>query len=71
MVILHRSNLFYLMLAIKWWQKWILDPILDLLIGYKTRQGWRKERRGRVFSTSPDTVRVMYNPDGLNKHGND
>ena len=61
MIIWHTSNLFYVLLTLKWIQKWILDPLLDLFFGYKTRFGWRKERRERVFASSPDTVKVRTN----------
>jgi hypothetical protein len=61
MIIWHASNLFYVLLTLKWIQKWILDPILDLLIGYKTRFGWRKERKERIYEHSLETVKVKEN----------
>ena len=62
MIILHASNLFYVLLTLKWIQKWILDPVLDLLIGYKTSVGWRRERKERSYENSPENIKVSSHP---------
>ncbi len=66
---------FWILLGVKWFQKNILDPILNLTLGYSTRHGWQKEVRScNKYETSAQRVKIWargaYTPAGVHTPGN-
>ncbi len=44
--------------ALKWAQECLVDPVLDLALGYRTASGWGRERRraGKEYEGSAQLV---------------
>lgn len=55
------THLFWLLLCLKWIQKNIVDPLLDLFFGYSTKRGWRSEQESsHKYGSSAQVVKIWF-----------
>ena len=66
---------FWILLAVKWLQKNILDPMLERILGYSTRDGKSGEKKSReYYENSAQRVKVWaraaYSPASIHSPAN-